>query len=82
MPLFVFIAQSLRVCQFVPPAGAKRERVEAKNNYVVDGVPTCWLQRALLGVSLCFVNSLFYVARISVSESAVIEAEAGMFVRV
>lgn len=43
MPLFVFIAQSLRVCQFVPPAGAKRERVEAKNNYVVDGVPTCWL---------------------------------------
>lgn len=43
MPLFVFIAQSLQVCQFVPPAGAKRERVEAKNNYVVDGVPTCWL---------------------------------------
>lgn len=43
MPLFVFIAQSLRVCQFVPPAGAKHEHVEAKNNYVVDSVPTCWL---------------------------------------
>lgn len=43
MLLFVFIAQSLRVCQFAPPAGAKRERVEAKNNYVVDSVPTCWL---------------------------------------
>lgn len=35
MPLFVFIAQSLRVWRFVPPAGAIRERVEAKDNYVV-----------------------------------------------
>lgn len=31
------------VCQFVPPAGSEHERVEAKDNYVVRSVLTCWL---------------------------------------
>lgn len=33
---------------------------------MVHGVPTCWLLRVLLGVRLCFVDSLFSVAAISV----------------
>lgn len=53
-------------CQFVPPAGSKHEHVGAEDNYVVHGVPTCWLLRVLLGVRLCFDNSFFPVAAISV----------------
>lgn len=57
---FSFLLPRVAVrCQFLPPAGAKCEQVEAKANYVVCSVSTCWPRQALLGVILCFVNSLF-----------------------
>lgn len=45
--------------RFLPFAGSKCEQVVTEASYVVCGVTTCRPRQALLGVILCFVNSLF-----------------------